>query len=255
MKKILILTVTIILTCVFFLTIAYASEDIRVRVNGNLITMDQPPILYQDRTLIPLRAIGEALGCEVTWDDATQTANLSNSTTYLSVQIGNYTIGKINRGNSPLKVSVPVDVPAMLVNNRTMVPLRAIAEAYYLNVEWDDQNNLVIINKKYDKIGYEMGGYIRVDIGDKMGFMDLEGNVVIPIEYDNYPSAYEYVQGKGAYAIVKKNGNYGAVDMGNNLLVDFIYSSEESGTTVREKAEEALALKGITIPEKDKYGR
>ena len=86
-----------------------------------------------------------------------------------------------------------------------------------------------------------------------MGFMDIEGNIVIPIEYEN-DGAYGYVQSNGTYAIVKKDGKYGAVDMNNKTLVNFSYTLENIDT-LRTKAETALNRKGIKIPEADTYGR
>lgn len=44
--------------------------------DGKIVTLDQPPIIKNSRTLVPLRAIAEGLGCEVGWDGATQTVTI-----------------------------------------------------------------------------------------------------------------------------------------------------------------------------------
>ena len=254
MKKCLkIIFVAALCIVINFLTVS-AEEAAKVMVNGNYVQMDQSPIFQDDRILIPVRAVGEALNCKVNWDPDTQTATLNNGSTEVKARIGEYVLEKINVSAEPIPMMISLDVPATIEANRTMVPLRAVAEAFLLDVEWNEDARTVIINSKYEKIGIEKSGYIRVDIGDKMGFIDLEGNVIIPIEYENN-EAYGYVQGNGTYTIVKKNGKYGAVDMNNKVLVNCIYSLEDSGTVLREKAVSALKRKGIEIPETDKYGR
>ena len=234
--------------------LAYAQDDAKVKVNGNYVVMDQKPLFQEDRILIPVRAVGEALKCNVIWDEQTQTATLNNGATEIKVTIGKNILEKINVSPDPILLTIPLDVPAVIEGNRTMVPLRAIAEAFFLDVEWEEETRTVIINSKYEKIGIEKSGYIRVDIGNKMGFIDLEGNIKIPIEYEN-DAAYGYIQGNGTYAIVKKDGKYGAVDINNKLLVNFTYDIEGAGNLLKEKAQLALKRKGIEIPEQDKYGR
>lgn len=254
MKKILkIMFITVFCILMTLITV-FAQEDARVEVNGNYIKMEQSPIFQNDRILIPLRAVGEALNCKVSWNGETQTATLNSGAAELKVTIGEYILEKINISSEPIPLEIPLDVPAFIEGGRTMVPLRAVAEALFLDVEWNEDARSVVINSKYEKIGIEKFGYIRVDVGDKTGFIDLEGKVIIPIEYEN-DGAYGCVQGNGTYAIVKKNGKYGAVDMNNKTLVKCTYTLEDSGTVLREKAISALKRKGVKIPETDKYGR
>lgn len=254
MKKILKIIFITVFCIIMTLITASAQKDTKVQVNGNYIKMDQNPIFQSDRILIPLRAVGEALNCKVSWDGETQTATLNNGAAELKVTIGEYVLEKINISSEPITLKIPLDAPAFIEGGRTMVPLRAVAEALFLDVKWDEAERDVVIKSKYEKIGIEKSGYIKVDIGDKTGFIDLEGKVIIPIEYEN-DGAYGYVQGNGTYAIVKKNGKYGAVDMNNKVIVNCTYTLEDSGTLLREKAVSALKRKGIKIPETDKYGR
>jgi len=249
-EKILFFT----LLCILSLTIiASAQDDAKVLVNGEYIEMDQKPIFKDDRILIPVRAVGEALKCKVDWDHDTQTVTLNNGATELNITIGETEMKKINISRNPIDITIELEVPAFIENGRTMLPLRAVSEALFLDVTWDEEERTVVINNKYDFIGIETAGYIRIDIGEKMGFMDIDGNVVIPIEYEN-DGAYGYVQGNGTYAIVKKDGKYGAVDMENKTLVNFSYTLENIDT-LRTKAETALRRKGTQIPEQDLYGR
>lgn len=250
----LLKTLFLTLICILAITTTVsATDDAKVCVNSEYIEMDQKPIFKDDRILIPVRAVGEALKCKVDWDHDTQTVTLNNGATELKIIIGEDEMKKINVSRNPIEIPVALEVPAFIENGRTMLPLRAVSEALFLDVNWDEEERTVVINNKYDFIGIETAGYIRVDIDDKMGFMDIDGNIVIPIEYEN-DGAYGYVQGNGTYAIVKKDGKFGAVDMDNKTIVNFSYTLENIDA-LRIKAETALKRKGTQMPEEDLYGR
>ncbi len=117
-----------------------APDEISVYVNGGKLTFDQAPIIMNDRTLVPLRAIFEALGAEVSWDDTAKTALAVKDDVKLSVKIGD----SVMKANDK---EIILDAPAQLVNSRTLVPLRAIAEAFGCNVEWDGETRTVTITQ------------------------------------------------------------------------------------------------------------
>jgi len=105
-------------------------NQISVRLNGRAIDFDQPPIIENGRTLVPLRLIFEAMGASVDWNASTQrvTARLNNTT--ISMQIGNKTMSRNNQ-------NIELDVPPKLVNGRTLIPVRAVAESFGASVNWD----------------------------------------------------------------------------------------------------------------------
>lgn len=114
-------------------------NEITVELNGEKIHFaDQKPIIDNGRTLVPLRAIFEALGAEVDWDGNTQTVTASRGNIQISLQINSEEM-KVNDDTRVL------DVPAKLVNGRTMVPVRAISEAFGCNVGWDGATRTVSI--------------------------------------------------------------------------------------------------------------
>ncbi len=108
--------------------------------NGEAFTLDVPAMLIDGRTMVPFRAICEALGATVDWDDPTQTVMVVKEETTLELQIGNPMIKK-NGKNKEL------DVPAQLVEERTLVPVRAVAEGLGAIVEWDDPTQTVTITQ------------------------------------------------------------------------------------------------------------
>lgn len=107
--------------------------------NGKDTTIDVPAQIINGRTMVPLRAIFEALGADVQWNGETKTISSSKGTTNVSLQINSTELKK----NSETKT---IDVPAQLVDSRTLVPVRAIAEAYDCTVGWDSDTKTVSVN-------------------------------------------------------------------------------------------------------------
>jgi len=119
------------------LTLA-ADGSITVLINGKKIEFDVKPVLKEGRTLVPLRKIFEELGMTVEWDDPTQTVTATKPGTIIVLPIGS-TEPTVN-GNV-----VPIDVPGELIEGRTLVPVRFVAEATGATVGWDDPSQTVII--------------------------------------------------------------------------------------------------------------
>jgi len=135
MKKIisLFLVVLIITTplCSF-------AEEVTVYVNGEKLNTDQGATIIDGRTLVPLRAIFEALGADVEWDDVTKSVEARKRSKKVTLQIGSKAI-YINQ------IRNEIDVSAMLINSRTMVPARAVSEALDAKVSWDGETRTVYI--------------------------------------------------------------------------------------------------------------
>lgn len=115
-----------------------ANDNIKVTVNGEYVTFDQSPIIENDRTLVPFRAIFEKLGAKVDWDNNTRTVTAVKDDITITLKIGEKAIN-INGENKEL------DAASQIVNDRTLVPVRAISEALGCTVEWDGDTKTVII--------------------------------------------------------------------------------------------------------------
>ena len=130
-----------IMLVALMLTTAAFAADITVTLNGEAIDFaDQAPEIVEGRTLVPLRAIFEALGASVEWDDATKTVTSTKDNTTVKLTIGTPAIN-VNGEDKAL------DVAAQIVESRTLVPARAVAEAYGCAVAWDDATKTVTITK------------------------------------------------------------------------------------------------------------
>lgn len=125
--------------------------DIAVKFNGEWMNFDVPPQLINDRTMVPMRAIFEALGCSVSWNDESQTATGERNGKRVSV-----TIGSSNASVGGLPVTI--DQSAVLINDRTLVPLRFVSEAFDAEVMWNNDTQTVTISATIPKAAFYITG-------------------------------------------------------------------------------------------------
>ncbi len=116
----------------------FVEKKIAVMLNGFAIELEHNPYIKQDRTMVPMRAIFEALGAEVSWDDATKTAIGVKDNNEVKITIGENVLYKNGE-------AIELDCAAEITNDRTMVPVRAISEAFGCTVTWNDETKTVEI--------------------------------------------------------------------------------------------------------------
>lgn len=116
----------------------YIYSEVKVILNGKILNFEKSPIIQNDRTLVPLRAIFEAMGASVDWDGLTQTVTSTKKSTTIKLTIGSNVLYK--NGSA-----ITLDVPAQLIGDYTMVPARAVAEAFDADVSWDGNTRTVYI--------------------------------------------------------------------------------------------------------------
>lgn len=114
----------------------------KVRVNGKLIAFEDqyPIILDEGYTFVPIRAVAETLGAKVTWDQDNMEAAIKKGRKKIVIPIDSY-YASVNGEEYEL------ESPSRLINDRTMVPLRFIAENLDCDVDWDGETRTVIIDK------------------------------------------------------------------------------------------------------------
>jgi len=112
-----------------------------VSYNGEKIKFDQIPVIENGRTLVPLRAIFEKIGATVGWDEATSTVTAEKDGVKVELVIDDVNAKKNDE-------AITLDVPAKLINGRTMVPVRFVSDCFGVNVEWDDAMQRVVLTSK-----------------------------------------------------------------------------------------------------------
>jgi len=113
------------------LTIGKAEMD----VNGMPVALDAAPFIQNGRTLLPLRALIETLGGKVAWNGTTRTATVTLGSRTVAVTIGD-PMGLAGGKKVPVDPANTKVVP-LIINNRTFLPLRFIAENLGLDLVWD----------------------------------------------------------------------------------------------------------------------
>ncbi len=131
---------TVINPCRTFADNNISNTNVYIDVNGQRLYPDAPPILSNDRTLVPVRGIFEKLGADVEWYDDQKIAVVNYNNTTINLQVDN-PVASING------VQKQMDVPPMIYNNRTMIPLRFIAENLGMSVQWVGEANLATITE------------------------------------------------------------------------------------------------------------
>lgn len=138
MKKIIsALLVVILLMCVN----VSAENPITVEVDFGTVEFDTSPVNVEGRILVPVRAIFESMGATVRWNAETKTVTSKLDSTTVVMQIDNHTM-RINGEPKTL------DVAPMIIDDRTLVPARAAAEAFGGRVQWIGEEQKVLISTK-----------------------------------------------------------------------------------------------------------
>ena len=126
----------------FAVSNVYANDNISVTINGVKQNYDVMPVIINGRTLVPMRAIFESLGAKVGWIDHSKTVTGTRNNKTVKLKIDDY-MAYIDGKETIL------DVPATIINSRTMVPVRFISEMLGEKVEWDGNTRTVMIDSDY----------------------------------------------------------------------------------------------------------
>lgn len=101
-------------------------------------SVNQWPLIENGRTMVPLRAVFEVLNCKVRWEESSKSAIVEYGTTKIIIPADSTTAYVNGKAYS-------LDVPAKIINDRVMIPLRFVSEAIEKTVIWDDLNKTVLI--------------------------------------------------------------------------------------------------------------
>ena len=157
--KLLISIICVIISLLFCISCA---ANPKVQLNGkNLDFTDEngnvvEAQIINDRTMVPLRKIFSALGCEIEWDQETKTVSAHSGGKTIRLTIGNNEAFIINDASSK-EDKIILDSAPVIVDNRTLVPLRFISESLGNIVGWDQANYTAVI-VDYDEFSKELLG-------------------------------------------------------------------------------------------------
>lgn len=160
-----------------------------MEVNGIQTEIDEglgtKPIVTYGRTLVPIRAIIEAFGGVVSWDESTQSVLLTMEDDTITLII-NSASAYLNNNEQTL------DVAPVIINGRTMLPIRFVAEGFNLGVAWDNNTQTVsIIRNSFDSQEYEsLMSVLPVYSGEP--YVQINNNIPLFKDYEIITGSFEY---------------------------------------------------------------
>ncbi|GKX31183.1 hypothetical protein SH1V18_36630 [Vallitalea longa] len=150
MKKTVILMVAVIMLTSIMVSTVTAETNVTVTVQGEIVDFPdaRPFIDTNNRTLVPIRFISEALGARVIWDGDHQQVTITYENKVVKLVINKKEISINNQTQD-------MDTQAILKDSRTYVPVRFVSEAMGASVEWDNTNSIVSITLERDIVDLE----------------------------------------------------------------------------------------------------
>jgi hypothetical protein len=112
-------------------------------VNGGSMALDSPPVIKNGRTLVPIRAIIEALGGTVGWDGMKREATVTLGKKTIALWIGK-SVATVNGVSTPIDSTNAKVVPE-IISSRTTLPLRFVSENLGCSIVWVDATKTITI--------------------------------------------------------------------------------------------------------------
>ena len=188
-------------------SIAHAN-DISVEIDGTMVVFgDVTPVTVDGRILVPIREVFEAIGFNIIWHDIAQTAVLSDGTNEISITIGRTVF--VTNGQSFF-----LDVPAQLINGRTMIPLRAPLESVGHTLGWNAATQTVLVTTA------------PVVIADNLND-------------ENYT---DYIDGLTTSMLIPEQDSEEENEQENEFLYDGVASEEELRVLIAEAAGQTVTV-------------
>lgn len=117
----------------------FSSSDLLVMARGKYLDFDVAPTIINDRTMVPMRNIFEYFDAEIAWDGATKTIIAKSGDDIITMQVGQSFFFLNDE-------KIELDSPSVIINDRTLVPIRAISEALKREVGYNQKTRTVIIH-------------------------------------------------------------------------------------------------------------
>lgn len=120
--------------------INYSPKPIHISIDGELITLEQAPVIINGRTLVPIRKLMESLDANVKWFPENQEINIIKKDQNIQLFVGSNN-ANINGQKRE------IDAPAQIINGHTMIPLRFIGQALGKSIEWDKEAGTIFLTE------------------------------------------------------------------------------------------------------------
>ena len=170
---------------------------------------DTCPEIINNRTMVPLRFISEALGATVDWNGEDKSITIKKDNKEIGMQIGNNKMKVSNDDSDNVKEFILDSPPVVNKDNRTLVPVRAIAEAFGIEVQWDENTNSAFI------------GYSKTEMNNLLNNGNVETEISADaIDLNSSYQASRFMVG-GEYMNVAEEGPFAIKDKQSGAVVVF----------------------------------
>jgi hypothetical protein len=152
---------------------AMAANPVQVILDGRSLSLAPAATIVDDRTLVPMRGLLEAMGATLTWDNDTRTVTATREGRYVRLRIDRRLVCL----NDSCTSGATLDVPARLIDDRTFVPARAVSQALGARVSWDNERRAVVIetNKAPDY------SFTSITIPTLKPLQEIQGSVELKV--------------------------------------------------------------------------
>ena len=214
----LFLLIAIAITGLFTIS-AYAETfpwgeepDVSLKVNGKILQTDVPPKIINSRTMIPARALFEEIGGTVTWDQTNYVVTINYNNQVIKLTINSKT-ALVDGTQKTL------DVPAQIVNNRTLIPLRFVSENLGFTVDYDNKTRTAIVNVP--------------DNSTKTDDSTEAANTINKVTVTHGSDSNMYTTVKIVSSKALSSSDYKTMVLGNpdRYVIDFLDHKDTSGST------------------------
>lgn len=120
-------------------------NTVNLMVGGKDVITDVPGVIFNNRTLVPIRFVVESLGAKIDWNQSTYEATITTDSKTIVLKVDSST-AIVNGTRKKLPDGVPPKLFAYQGNNRTMVPIRFISEELGMDVNWIGNTNTVLVD-------------------------------------------------------------------------------------------------------------
>lgn len=230
-KHTLILFSIIILSVIFNCSPVLAT-DIKINMDGEIInteSWDVKPFIQNGRVMVPIRHVSELFDATVGWNESSKVVDISvadkNLRASFPIGVCNYYIG--------LKGNRSIDVAPYILDGRTILPLRYLAEALCFDVSWDGDNNTVIISStmlgiddfnstewdlKVSTIAWNNSELLELYLADKEYVREFMYNLYNLKNTYVYTNSVTYTKSNGASCNISQSDNGNIISISHNNI-------------------------------------
>lgn len=177
-------------------------KPIKIYFNGHLVESDQPPLLIDDRTFVPIRVIAEDLGAKVDYNKEDMTVTIKRDKTNILLTIGDDVAWISDEEKAgPARL----DAPAFLKKDRTYLPLRSISELFGMEVNWDGAKRAVYINEKSYLSDYINRDNALEEVLERLKELGIFKNEKVYFEVDDYEMKLDGGSAEGYLVTLRKD--------------------------------------------------